>query len=247
MSRRTTDRTPDRRPPRSVVRIDPHVHTADSYDSEESVERVLDRARAVDLDGVVVTDHDAIGASRRAAALASSYGLLGLPGVEVSTADGHLLALGVDRVPEPGHPLSETLATVRSLGGVGVAPHPFQRLRHGVRASAIDACGDRLDGIEAYNAHTVTGVRNAQAAAFADERGYPQFGGSDAHRAELVGRGYTEVAVDDPTDPTAVLAAMRAGRTRGGGSRISVGGYVKKYARNARLKTLSGLRAVSVI
>ncbi|WP_101294213.1 CehA/McbA family metallohydrolase [Halegenticoccus soli] len=248
-----------------VVRIDAHVHSEASYDAETPVERVLERARDVGLDGVVVTDHDAVGESLRAAALAPEYGLIGIPGVEVSTADGHLLAVGVERAPEPGRPLAETAATVRSLGGVAVVPHPFQRIRHGVRRRTLAGSGDGgreadggekahegqgdgaggapVDGIEIYNAHTLTGVRNAQAAAFARAHGLPGFGGSDAHRADLVGRAYTEVTVvaAGPIDADAVVEAMRAGRTRAHGRRITVRGYVRKYARNVRLKTTSML------
>jgi len=59
----------------SVV-IDPHVHSEDSYDGKE-------HAANIGLDGVIITDHDEIGESLRAAEIASEYGLVGVPGVEV--------------------------------------------------------------------------------------------------------------------------------------------------------------------
>lgn len=65
------------------LRIDPHVHSEASYDGHEPVELLLEQATEVGLDGIVVTDHDRIDASVRAADLAPSYGLVGLPGVEV--------------------------------------------------------------------------------------------------------------------------------------------------------------------
>jgi predicted metal-dependent phosphoesterase TrpH len=234
-----------RRPDDRVVRIDTHVHTSASYDSTADLRAVLARAAEFGLDGLVVTDHDRIESALRARTLAPEYGLVAIPGVEVSTADGHLLALGVDVAPEPGCSLPATLAEIRRFGGLGVVPHPFQVSRHGASASAITGC----DGIEVYNAYSITGIRNGQAAAFAESEGYPEFGGSDAHRPRTVGRAYTEVLLDDERsggadtlpDVDAVLAAMRAGRTRARGRRTSVRRYLGKYATNVRLRTGSML------
>jgi predicted metal-dependent phosphoesterase TrpH len=220
------------------LRIDLHVHSEDSYDADEPVERMLDRAAAAGLDGVVVTDHDAIRESRRAADLAADYGLVGIPGVEVSTADGHLLALVVDDRPPRDEPLPATVERVRDLGGVAIVPHPFQRARHGARRGAVvDADPDAL---EVYNAHTLTGLRNVQTRAFARRHGLPGVGGSDAHSAPLVGRAYTEVWASERT-PDGVLDAIRAGRTRAVGRRTSTRQYVRKYALNATLRMTSVL------
>jgi predicted metal-dependent phosphoesterase TrpH len=213
------------------LRIDCHVHTAASFDSTAPVGAVLDAAAASGLDGLVVTDHDRIDAALEARDRAAGDELVVLPGVEVSTADGHLLAVGVAERPRAGRSLAATVDAVRERGGVAVVPHPFQRSRHGAAAAAIDDC----DGVETFNAHTVTGVRNWQADRFAARHGYPRFGGSDAHEPGFVGAGYTAV---DATARTAeaVLAAMRDGRTRAAGSRASVRRYVGKLAANAYLR-----------
>lgn len=216
-----------------TLRIDPHVHSEDSYDADQPVERLLDRASTVGLDGVVVTDHDAIRESKRAAELAAEYGLVGLPGVEVSTTDGHLLAIGVSDRPPRDRPLAETVEFVHDQGGVAVVPHPFQRWRHGANRRAIDAADP--DCVEVYNAHTLTGFRNAQARSFARGASYPGVGGSDAHSASLVGRAYTTVRTRERT-PEAVLAAFREGRTHTVGHRTSTRQYVQKYVTNATLR-----------
>jgi predicted metal-dependent phosphoesterase TrpH len=222
-----------------TLRIDPHVHTADSYDCRTSVETVLERASVAGLDGLVVTDHDEIDASRRAVDLAPDYGLVALPGVEVSTADGHLLALGVDGVPDPGASLAATARRVHDLGGVAVVPHPFQRWRHGARRAALEDA--RLDAVEVYNAHTLTGFRNGQARTYAESRGLPGVGGSDAHAPSLVGRAHTVVRVPRgrERDPEAVLDAIGAGRTAVRGRRTTTRQYLKKYVTNVGLRTAS--------
>jgi predicted metal-dependent phosphoesterase TrpH len=215
-----------------TLALDPHVHSAASYDATARVPDVLERAREVGLDAVAVTDHDRIEASLAAARRAPEYGLLGVPGVEVSTADGHLLALGVETCPPADRPFAETVATVRDLGGVAVVPHPFQRLRHGVGKDAIEDC----DGVETLNACSLFGYRNRAAERFATRRGYARIGGSDAHSARWVGRAYTEVEVPcDPDSATvdAVVDAIRLGNTAVAGRRTPKRRYLCKYARNA--------------
>ena len=225
-----------------VVQIDCHVHTRGSYDSAASLEAVLASAREAGLDGVVVTDHDCLSYALAAVERAGALGLIGIPGVEISTADGHLLGIGIETRPPSGLSFDETVARVRKAGGIAVVPHPFQRSRHGVPAETITDC----DGIEVFNAHTLTGVRNRQATRFAVGYGYPRFAGSDAHRPGVVGAAYTEVGVDT-RNPTAeaVLAAMRAGRVGEGGDRISPRQYFRKLAWNAKHSSRRLLRGVS--
>lgn len=223
------------------MRFDPHVHSRWSYDSGAALHDLLAAAADAGLDAVAVTDHDAIEGSLRAASLAPEYGLLGVPGVEVSTADGHLLALGVERRPEVGRSLAATVAWVRDRGGLAVVPHPFQRTRHG--ATTIPDC----DGVEVYNALLMTGVQNRRARRFADREGYPHLAGSDAHVPRMVGRAYTEVDLDpaDPTetDPGELLDAVRQGRSDARGSRAPRRRYVRKFATNASIRTGSSLRS----
>ena len=225
----------------TVLHIDPHVHSEDSYDGHEPVELVLEHASDIGLDGVVITDHDSIDESLRAAELAPEYGLVGIPGVEVSTSAGHLLAIGVAERPKKGRPLEETIETVRDLGGVAVIPHPFQRSRHGVRKRWIDDC----DGIEVYNSMVFTGYRNRRANSFAERLGYSKLGASDAHHIRNVGRAYTELTLPDVDPGTApgeiavddVIDALRFGETRVRGKRTPIHRSARQYAKGAVRKS----------
>ncbi|MFB6269211.1 MAG: PHP-associated domain-containing protein [Halobacterium sp.] len=221
----------------AVLSVDPHVHSEGSYDGNEPVELILEHVSDIELDGVVITDHDCIEESLRAAELASEYGLVGIPGVEVSTAAGHLLAIGVEECPERGRPFAESVAEVRDLGGVAVVPHPFQRSRHGVRRRKIRDC----DGIEVYNSMLFTGYRNRRARAFAERQDYPKFGASDAHSIRNVGRAYTEIGLPDvdPETPNAeietetVMESLRAGETEIRGKRTPIHRSTRQYAKGA--------------
>ncbi|MFB6105592.1 MAG: CehA/McbA family metallohydrolase [Halobacteriaceae archaeon] len=223
-----------------TLAVDLHVHSEDSYDGHEPVELLLEHAATIGLDGIVVTDHDVIGASLTAAELAPSYGLVGIPGVEVSTAHGHLLAVGVTERPPPGRPFAETVRAVRDAGGAAVVPHPFQRFRHGVRRSRLVDVATEVDAVEVYNSMAFTGYRNRRARAFATDHDRPAVGGSDAHYLPNLGRAYTEieVATDGPVTGADVVDAVRRGATHIRGRRTPIPRSVRQYATGAVRKGL---------
>ena len=228
---------------RVTVSVDPHVHSEGSYDGHEPVELILEHAAEIGLDAVVITDHDVIRESKRAAEIAPEYGLIGIPGVEVSTAHGHLLAIGVERMPPRREPYDETVAWIRDHGGVAIVPHPFQRSRHGVRERNIplpnahedaDDAVAEVDAIEVFNAWLFTGYRNRRARRFAAEHGYPGVAASDAHHLQYVGRAFTELTVEGAEsvrEVTAddVLAAIRRGTTSVEGRRAPIRMAAKHY------------------
>jgi len=207
-----------------TLRLDPHVHTEGSRDSTTSVDDVLAAAEDVGLDGIAVTDHDAVSRSLEAVERAPEYGLFAVPGVEISTRDGHPLALGVETTPPTAKPFGRTVDWVRDRGGVVIAPHPFRKSSHGVGRDLLSETPE-LDAVETFNACTVLGYCNRQARTFASRHGRSGIGSSDAHRAARVGDGVTRVHVDPHLDPVIdcepVLEAIRAGRTRARGRRAS--------------------------
>ncbi|WP_418286130.1 CehA/McbA family metallohydrolase [Halorubrum sp. DTA46] len=251
--------------PGVTVTIDPHVHSDESYDGHEPIELILEHAAEIGLDAVVITDHDVIGESKRAAAIADEYGLIGIPGVEVSTAHGHLLAIGVERMPPRRKPYAETIEWIHDHGGIAIVPHPFQRSRHGVRqrnipvpdepssAGVSDSDGhgsaaaardelSEVDAIEVFNAWLFTGYRNRRARRFANEHGYPGVAASDAHTLEYVGRAFTELEIegcDSVGEVTAddVIDAIREGTTTVNGRRAPIPMAAKHYVIAAARKS----------
>jgi predicted metal-dependent phosphoesterase TrpH len=221
--------------------FDPHVHTEASYDASGSVEAVLSRAESVGLDAVAITDHDTTVGAREACRVADEYDVTVVPGVEVTTDSGHLLALGVRDRPAVNTPFADTVEWVRDSGGVAIVPHPFQVTRHGVRKRDLADC----DGLEVFNAWAMTGIQNRRARAYADARGYPQVGASDAHDPRMVGRGHTEVhaGVDsDHLTPATVLDAFREGETCAVGRQTPTRKYVGKYTKAVGLQVLQHVR-----
>ncbi len=201
-----------------MLAVELHAHSALSHDGRDSVELLLEQAAAVGLDALAVTDHDEIAASLDAVELAPEYGLVGIPGMEVTSAAGHVLALGVEELVPAGLPFDETLDRIRERGGVAVVPHPFQSSRHGVARHVTPDQLASADAIEVYNSRLLTGLKNRKADRFATRRGLPKTAGSDAHISEMVGQAVTEVATSERS-ADAILDAVVDGRTSVTGSR----------------------------
>jgi predicted metal-dependent phosphoesterase TrpH len=222
-----------------VFRVELHAHSERSHDGRDPVDLLLEQAAAVGLDALAITDHDEIDASIEAAVSAPDYGLVGIVGMEVTSAVGHILALGIDELVPPGLSYDETLDRIHDQGGIAVVPHPFQKSRHGVAPHITDDQLAAADAIEVYNSRLFTGRANRQAEQFALEHDRPMTAGSDAHISELVGQAVTEVDADEPT-ADAILDAIRGGRTSVIGHRTpwhvslrQFGGGAKRRAQRA--------------
>jgi predicted metal-dependent phosphoesterase TrpH len=201
-----------------VFAVELHSHSSLSHDGRDPIELLLGQAQAIDLDALAITDHDEIEASLSAVEKAEEYGLVGIPGMEVSTAAGHVLALGIREVIPPGLSFGETLDRIRTLGGIAVVPHPFQESRSGVLANVSQETLTAADAIEVYNSRLLTGRSNRQAERFARRNSMPMTAGSDAHISEMIGQAVTRIdAAERSVD--AILDAIRQGRTTVEGKR----------------------------
>lgn len=177
---------------------DLHIHTIYSPDGTGTVRAVLKRAAEVGLDVVAITDHDEIRGALEGMTLAPSYGLHVIPGVEVSTAEGHLLALFIQRIPPVGLSLNDTVRWVRDEGGLAIAPHPG-RGRQSLPFRAIQqALNDPeiapfLVGVEVFNASAIRQQRNHIAMTTVREMRWPlaPVSNSDAHMVRMIGLAAT--------------------------------------------------------
>jgi len=195
-----------------VLSVELHTHSSLSHDGRDPVEHLLEQAASVGLDALAVTDHDEIDASLDAVEQAADYGLIGIPGMEITTGVGHVLALGVrERIP-PDLSFTTTLDRIHDQGGIAVVPHPFQASRHGVAPHISTETLASADAIEVYNSRLLTGRSNRKAERFAAAHDLPMTAGSDAHIAEMVGQAVTEVDANERT-AASILDAVADGRT----------------------------------
>jgi predicted metal-dependent phosphoesterase TrpH len=210
-----------------MLTCDFHVHTNYSRDGESSVEEILRRAEEVGLDAIAITDHDTVDGAKKA--LACKTPVLVIPGIEVTTKQGHLIVLGVTEMIPAGLDVGETVAIARRLGAVLILPHPYHIWRHGV-ARKRKAGMVIVDAVETFNSRFIVGSANRKAARIARRLGKPCVGGSDAHNARYVGYGRTFVDAE-PNIP-AILHAIRDGRVLSGGRRTPLRTYTRQSLKN---------------
>ena len=182
------------------------MHTCYSYDGFTTPRQLIAYSKKRGLDGVAVTDHDTV---QGALKLVNNKEILIVPGMEVSTSQGHVLALNIRESIPSNLGLLETIEKVHSLGGVAVAAHPSVLLK-GLSMRVFK--GLRFDGVEVVNAasfpFSVSTYLNRRVAV---NLNLPQTGGSDAHTAVEIGFGYTLINTDPDVDE--VAEAIRKGAT----------------------------------
>lgn len=100
-----------------------HVHTVDSHDGHGTLEEAAAAAAALGADFLILTEHNRLllQAPKRV------HGVLVIPGVEISAEAGHVVALGLDHLPDERGP--EVLAAIEAAGGMAVLAHPVNLRR----------------------------------------------------------------------------------------------------------------------
>lgn len=178
-------------------------------DSGLALGDLLARARERGLDGVCLTEHNALWQNtERLEAAAERYGVAIFRGTEVTTQYGHVLVYGLERFHNSMFDLHELYRVVESEGGVLVQAHP-QWVDAG-RAPGPDLVVDRFHGIEVLNGEIST-YANGYVAAVAADLGKFGTGGSDAHSPGAVGRCATLFERPVTTDEE-MVRELRAGR-----------------------------------
>lgn len=198
---------------------DLHLHTIYSYDGTATVQAVLRRAHEIGLNVIAITDHDEVAGALEAMKLASHYGVEVIPGSEITTAEGDLLALFIHEKIQPGLSLIDTLLHVKEQGGVAIAAHPMaggMGMKSLTPASILKALKHPvakkvLIGIETYNGTAIDRISNHYARIFANTLNIAHTGNSDAHIIDTIGFGATEFPGTSAAD---LLNALQERTTR---------------------------------
>lgn len=168
-----------------MKRYDLHVHTNFS-DGISSIDEVIRKAKENGLNGIAITDHDTVKAISVAKKLAKKHDLEFIPGIEITTQYGDLLALNIEEVVSGE--VMEIVDKIHELGGIVAIAHPFIGQFPVMLKDVAKIL--RVDAIEVYNAMTPLEA-NIKAFQLAKELKLPGIAGSDAHDAEFVGNAFT--------------------------------------------------------
>jgi predicted metal-dependent phosphoesterase TrpH len=222
------------------LRLDLHLHSTYSPDSRLTLETAVGQLGIQGIHGFALTDHNTVaghGALRAIADRFPQYRFV--PGIEVSTLEGHLLVLGVPEVPPLHRPVEETVEWVEARGGVAVPAHPA-RHSHGIGLALARRL--KVAALETLNGHN-SEKANLRAALLAAQRQLGETGGSDAHDASAVGRGFT--VFPEGVDTVAeVLEELRRRHTRSAGRSLRYGEMARLAVRTVALRASRGFRSI---
>ena len=188
------------------MKIDMHCHTKEgSIDGKVSIEEYIRMLRNQGFGGMLVTDHDSYGGFRhwKKNIKGQKYSdFVVLKGIEYDTLDaGHIIVIMPESIKLRllalrGIPIQMLIPIVHNYGGILGPAHPCgEKYMSFMNAKAYKRNPDILkefDFIETFNACESLEV-NERAARLAEKYNLTGTGGSDAHRADCVGKAYTEV------------------------------------------------------
>jgi hypothetical protein len=183
------------------LKIDLHVHTCYSRDSSITLKQVVSFAKKRGLDGIAITDHNTV----KGALKLKTKEIIVVPGIEVSTLNGHLLGLNITTPIPAKLGIEETIDLIHDAGGIAVAPHPtaFYKSPPSRKVTSYDA-------VEVMNASSVPfSILTHYSRRFAEGLGLPQTGGSDSHYAPEIGAAYTVVESGASVDE--IVSAIKKG------------------------------------
>src|SRR5262249_55855848 len=141
---------------------------------------------------IAITDHDTLSGAWTALAykklLHEEADLEIIPGAEISSADGHIVALNIREIVPKGMSAAATIEAIHEQGGLAIAAHPFayfpgiKELKGIKRLIGDPAVGGVVDAIESCNANPTETLNNHFTRWFNRRHlRRPEVGGSDCH------------------------------------------------------------------
>lgn len=168
--------------------IDLHTHSAASPDGSldlQDYRSILQQGR---LQFIAVTDHNTIDLAVK---LQAQLGNAIIVGEEITTGQGEIIGLYLSQSIPPQATALDAVRAIKKQGGLVYIPHPFETVRSGITAKALNQIADQVDIIEVHNGRAVFQNYAKEALAWAKAEGVPGAASSDAHGRIGWGRTYS--------------------------------------------------------
>ena len=190
-------------PDKFQIRADLHVHTTYSKDSLITPKDLVYYSKKCGLNAVAVTDHNQLEGAYK---IAKETNFLILPGMEVSSSDGHIVALNVQELIPKGFSAVETVERIHRAGGIAIACHPYVYFKGALNEKVCDT----FDAIEVINARAFPFKRSVKKAEeTAKKFDLSRVAGTDAHYGPQIGYGYTVIEAAEPSIEAIAKAIMK--------------------------------------
>jgi predicted metal-dependent phosphoesterase TrpH len=212
-----------------MIKLDLHIHSQYSEDAIGSPKDIIKSLKKKGLQGMAITDHNTVKGGLKAVKIAPKDFII-IPGMEISTADGHMLALNVEKNIARNLSIQETVEKILDQGGTPIVPHLFRNMS-GIKKEKLKTIHQKINTIEVFNACSMPKT-NLKIAKIAKELNLGGTGGSDSHDPAYAGYAYTVVDTTD-MNADAVLSEINKKKTWGEGSTMPL-----EYRRDRMLKSI---------
>jgi hypothetical protein len=198
------------------MRVDLHVHTYPASSCSTIVYRdLIACCRERRLGAIALTNHGDVGDNRRLEGPLAEAGTVLVHGVEISTPCGDFIVYSPDLDYLAGF---KDLQAVPQAGSIAdhaaiVWVHPAAgggRSGSAFRASLTEQVAPLIDAVEVWNGNWTDTRYVAAAQRIVETLNLPATGGSDAHRADRIGRCATEIEAEVGSTAD-VVAAIKSG------------------------------------
>jgi len=196
-----------------MIKLDLHIHSQYSEDGIGAPKEIIKSLKKKGLQGMAITDHNTVEGSLQALKVTPKDFIV-IPGVEISTSDGHMIALNVKEDITRGLSVEETVEKTIELGGMPIVPHLYRNMS-GLKKEKLKTIRTKISAIEVFNSCSLPQT-NLKTAKIAREFKLGGTGGSDSHDPIYAGYAYTIVDTSDMNADT-ILSEIHKKKTWGEG------------------------------
>ena len=197
-----------------MLKLDLHIHSQYSEDGNGSPKDIIKALKKRGLQGVAFTDHNSVEGGLKALKVTPKDFIV-ITGTEISTKDGHIIALDIKENIARGLSAEETVEKIIDAGGMPIVPHLYRNMS-GLKKEKLKTIRIKISAIEVFNSCSLP-QSNLKTAKIAHKFNFGGTGGSDSHELQYVGYGYTIFDTTDKKVDT-ILSEIEKKKTWGEGT-----------------------------
>ena len=215
---------------KELFKLDLHLHSQYSEDGSGTPKEIIRILQRKGLNGSAFTDHNTVKGGLKAVKDAPK-GFIVIPGIEISSKDGHIIGLNVKEVVPKKLSAVETIEKIIEQGGTPIIPHVYRNMS-GIKKENLKKIHNNLSAIEVFNSCSTLNT-NLRMGKLAKQFNLGGTGGSDSHLPEYVGEGYTVVNSTDFSIDS-IITQIEKKKTWGEGCSLSL-----EYRRDRMIKSIN--------
>lgn len=212
-----------------MLKLDLHIHSQYSEDGSGTILEISKILKKKGLDGMAITDHNTIDGGISALKVASKDFVV-IPGIEISTKDGHIIALNIEENIPRNLTIEETVEDIIDIGGLPIVPHLYRSLS-GIKEKKLKKIINKVPAIEVFNSCSVLKT-NLKTMKIAKKYKLGGTGGSDSHIPSFVGEAYTLIDTNN-LNIDSIISLIEKKKTWGEGNTLDL-----DYRRDRMVKSV---------